>query len=142
MGFVMGFFEAVRVCFRKSITLKGRASCSEYWYFQLFFLMSIIGMIILNIELGDFAEDYSFFFCVIISLGLFIVQTSAAVRRLHDSELSGWCLLTVLMPLGSFFCLFLLLREGTWGDNDYGPCPFDVTTGRLLRPWLQEGEGS
>ena len=35
---VMGFLEAIMVCFKKYATFSGRATRSEFWYFFLFYI--------------------------------------------------------------------------------------------------------
>lgn len=52
----------------------------------------------------------------------FIPGFTVAVRRLHDSNLSGWWVLLNLMPIGGFVLLLLALRrsrpEGARFDGD------------------------
>lgn len=61
---------------------------------------------------------------VIIALGTFIPSLAAAVRRLHDTNRSGWFYLIGLIPLiGSILLLVWFCTEGTHGDNEYGPDP-------------------
>ncbi|MEL7208232.1 MAG: DUF805 domain-containing protein [Actinomycetota bacterium] len=55
---------------------------------------------------------------------LFWVSITAAIRRLHDLNMTGWLVLVMLIPIiGSLFQLFLLLAPGSPSDNRYGP-PF------------------
>ena len=43
----MTFTESIQTCFKKSFTLKGTASRSEYWYFALFILLAVVALTIL-----------------------------------------------------------------------------------------------
>ena len=47
-----------------------------------------------------------------------------SIRRLHDTDRSGWWFLINFVPLigGLVFFVFTLL-EGTRGDNRFGPDP-------------------
>jgi uncharacterized membrane protein YhaH (DUF805 family) len=46
------------------------------------------------------------------------------VRRLHDTDRSGWwCLVTLVPFVGSFILLFFLCVEGTQGINRFGSNP-------------------
>jgi uncharacterized membrane protein YhaH (DUF805 family) len=45
--------------------------------------------------------------------------TAAATRRLHDTGRSGWFQLLNLIPLGSFYVLFLLVKAGDTGSNRF-----------------------
>lgn len=49
---------------------------------------------------------------------------SLQIRRLHDSNRSGWWFwLNVIPYLGHFFLLLLMLAGGTAGDNRFGKNP-------------------
>jgi len=46
------------------------------------------------------------------------------VRRLHDTNRSGWFLLIELVPvIGGIYLLIICAEEGTLGENDYGKKP-------------------
>lgn len=84
-----GFGEAISVCFSKYVTFKGRASRSEYWYFVLFnFLVGLVtgflDVMIFGIE-NELSPLNS-----LASLALFLPTLAAGVRRLHDTNRSGW----------------------------------------------------
>ena len=66
----MGFGESIKTCFNKYATFSGRASRSEFWWFQLAFFLS--------------------FFTIIGGLILLLPNMSVTVRRLHDVGKSGW----------------------------------------------------
>lgn len=101
------FGEAVSTCFTKYFTFSGRASRSEYWFFAL--LGFIIGLIPgLNL----------------LGLVLFIPSLAVTVRRLHDTDRSGWWMLLALIPLiGGIVLLVFMCLEGTRGPNRFGADP-------------------
>lgn len=81
-----GPIEAVKVCFRKYATFKGRASRSEYWWFILFVaIASVIGEIAEGAMGSDGAAING-----VIAIATFMPSLSAQVRRIHDTNRSGW----------------------------------------------------
>lgn len=60
---------------------------------------------------------------IIFILGSMIPSLSVAVRRLHDSEKSGWFLLLAFVPFGSLVLLIFYCLDGTPGPNRFGPDP-------------------
>lgn len=58
------------------------------------------------------------------SLAVFIPSLAVTVRRLHDTNHSGWMYFVSLIPLiGGIWLLILLCTDGTHGQNQYGPDP-------------------
>ena len=66
----------------------------------------------------------------IYSLAVLIPSIAVSVRRLHDTNHSGWWLLINLLPLiGTIILVFFLVRDSQPGQNQYGPNPKGMTTG-------------
>lgn len=92
----------------------GRASRKAYWHFVgMNFLITIAMAIVAGIALGKQGGVVT----NIYSLATFIPAIAVAVRRMHDTNHSGWWM---LVPIYSFI---LLCRQGDGGDNDFGPPP-------------------
>lgn len=112
----MTFSESVSVCFKKYFVFEGRASRSEYWWFQLIVSPSYFISEVLDNEIS--------FFFLGITLFTLIPAISAGVRRLHDTNKSGFFLLLSFIPfIGGLVLLFLLIPVGTKGKNRFGPDP-------------------
>lgn len=80
------FTEAIKVCFQNYATFRGRASRSEYWWFQLFvFLLTGLGSV-LEGGMGGDGQALSGLF----GIATFLPNLSVSVRRLHDTNRSGW----------------------------------------------------
>ena len=111
-------------CMRHYADFSGRASRSEYWLFVLFFV--IIYAVCLLIDYNAFWSGQMTIMPLSTTAYLvhFIPGLAVLVRRLHDTDRSGWWLLISLVPvLGSLWLLVLLCTEGTYGPNEYGPNP-------------------
>lgn len=58
---------------------------------------------------------------IILYIGLFLTSLSLTVRRLHDTDRSGWWYLITLMPfVGGIVLLVFTLLEGTPEPNRFG----------------------
>ena len=106
----LGFSAAVSTCLGKYFTFSGRARGSEFWYFYLFCLILEIGSQAL------FGEEVY----MIIVLALLFPTWTVSVRRLHDSNKSGWRLLWAITGIGVLFILYWLIIKGDEEKNSYG----------------------
>ena len=112
----MTFTESVSTCLKKYFVFEGRASRSEYWWFQLIVSPSYYISTIMQNELA--------YFFLGITLFTLIPSISAGVRRLHDTNRSGFFLLLSFIPfIGGIILLFFFITEGTKGKNKFGPDP-------------------
>ena len=117
----MTFSESISTCFKKYFVFEGRASRSEYWWFQLIVSPSYLISTILENEIA--------YFFLGITLFTLIPAISAGVRRLHDTNRSGFFLLVSFIPfIGGLVLLFFLIPEGTKGKNRFGPDPLKRVT--------------
>jgi uncharacterized membrane protein YhaH (DUF805 family) len=95
----------------------GRAGRAEYWWF---WLANIIAYILLAILL----QVATIFVVLLIGFWLAIIVPSIAVsiRRLHDTNKSGWFLLLAFVPLvGGIIVLVFMILPGDPGPNSFGP---------------------
>ena len=103
---------------KKYVVFSGRARRKEYWFFVLFNLMIAVIMLMLDILLGIPV------FYLIYVLATILPNLSVSVRRLHDTNRSGWWLLISLIPIvGIIVLLVFVSLEGTKGENRYGDDP-------------------
>ena len=86
MGKENAFIHAITDGFRRWDISDGCTTRSEYWYFLLFGFLVLLLCSILKI-----AEVWAFIF--------FFPSTFATIRRLHDSNHSGWNYLWHFLPL-------------------------------------------
>ncbi len=129
----MGFGQAVRVCFAKFVTWRGRASMAEYWWFYLFQilcslpLMIIAWVVILLAIRPDGTISASAWFAVVPYLigwlVLLLPTLSVSIRRLHDTDRSGAWMWLTFAPGGGLVLLVFYLLSGTPGPNRFGAVP-------------------
>ena len=124
---------SVKTCLSKYATWQGRASRSEFWYFNLFsFLCSLLAQLIDNVlgitfkftnELtGQELSSNGGYIQALVVLGMFLPQLAVLVRRLHDTNRSGWWYWLLLVPvIGGILLLVWFCSAGTTGENSYGP---------------------
>ena len=117
---MLGFMEAVKICFNKFFDFTGRARRSEYWWFCLFQLLVSIPCSILD-ELLDFTVGFSGV-NVIACLVLLFPALSVSWRRLHDTGRSGWwygasCILMAIGVVIGVIMVIFEINSGTF-END------------------------
>ena len=127
----MTIWTAVNSCFEKYSTFQGRASRSEYWYFFLFSLICAVLLQIADYSLGIVFWPIGFGYC---SLGWFVItilpNISVTVRRLHDTNRSGWWYWLGAVPLvGGIILIVWACTKGTQGTNRFGPDPLNANPG-------------
>lgn len=112
---------------RNYATFTGRARRSEYWFYTLFTLIFIIIAAVLDNVLGlawGAGPIKTGPIYLVYGLATFIPGLAVTVRRLHDTNRSGWFLLLYLLPfIGWIWLLVLMFLDSTPGDNKYGANP-------------------
>jgi len=97
----------------------GRAGRGEYWWFVLANIVVYVALSILAQISGIFS-----LLSLIYALAVFVPSIAVAIRRLHDTDKSGWLLLIGLIPfVGAIILLVFVIQEGASGPNQYGPSP-------------------
>ena len=104
----------------------GRSRRKEYWMFTLLAIgIYIVASILDRIAgvNGMIAGRYGPI-TALVALGLLVPSLAVSVRRLHDSDRSGWWLLLGLVPIvGEIIVLVFMVLEGTRGANRFGADP-------------------
>ncbi len=115
----MTFAEAVRSGFDHYVKFDGRASRPAFWWWFLFGVLVGIGATIIDAIIGTFGVVGG-----LVSLALLLPNLSVAIRRLHDTDHTGWWVLIGLIPIIGFIVLLIFyLRQSDPGENQYGPPP-------------------
>lgn len=129
----MTLTQSVKSVFSKYATFTGRASRSEYWYFTLFNIITSTLLFLLGIAIGAATGGsdgvpggliVGYILYIIYGLGVLIPSLAVTVRRLHDTNNSGWLILLGLIPcVGGIVLLVFMILQGTNGENKYGDIP-------------------
>ena len=112
----MGFFESIGNGFSNYFTFSGRALRSEFWYWYLFIFIFNIPLAIF----GPFIPILNLLYLVI-----FFPTLSVTIRRLHDTNHSGWWQLLQIIPIIGFLALiYWFTKAGDISDNRFGAPPY------------------
>lgn len=104
----------------------GRARRKEYWQFVLAYFVAYLALYVVAFILTKISGALGglvFGIIGLASLGLLIPNIAVGVRRLHDTNKSGWFLLLAFIPLANLYLLYLMIIEGDKGPNQYGEDP-------------------
>jgi len=115
----MTFGQAVSDAFSKYATFSGRSSRSAYWWFYLFYTLVFIGASILD------AATKTPVFTGIAALVLLLPSIAVLVRRLHDTDRSGWWVLISFVPLVGVIVLIVFACTDSGPPNKWGDGPDD-----------------
>jgi uncharacterized membrane protein YhaH (DUF805 family) len=113
----VNFGQSIRNVLSQYVGFRGRARRSEYWYFELFAFLGLIGIGIVEAFIGTRVISTVF------ELALILPQLSVGARRLHDIDRSGWWQLLLLIPLVGFIVLVFWACQDSDADNRHGPSP-------------------
>lgn len=102
---------------KKYAVFEGRAARTEYWMFVLFNLIVYIVLSLVGRILGLHGALAGLY-----SLAVLLPNIGVGIRRLHDTDHSGWWLLIAFVPVvGWLVLLYFMVLDSTPGDNQYGP---------------------
>lgn len=108
---------------KKYAVFDGRAHRTEYWMFVLF---NVIITILLGLIDGLFG--ILGVLSGIYGLAVLIPGIAVSIRRLHDTNRSGWWLLISLVPvIGTIVLLVFMVQDSQADTNQYGPNPKAAT---------------
>ncbi|MEU8580648.1 DUF805 domain-containing protein [Streptomyces abikoensis] len=107
---------------KKYAVFSGRARRQEYWMFTL---ISTVISIVLAITEGVLGTNSVI--GTVYVLAVLLPSLAVTVRRLHDTDRSGWWVLIGLIPLvGLIVLLVFTCLDSQPQPNKYGPSPKHV----------------
>ncbi len=127
----MYLIENFKDAFLKNFAnFSGRARRKQYWFFVLMSMIILVPLCLILMsslmsmeeEISTFASGIASLICLIY-LALLVPSFSIAVRRLHDTNHSGWWFLIAFIPvIGSIVLLVFLVSDSypmtnKWGEN-------------------------
>lgn len=109
---------------KKYADFEGRARRKEYWMFILFNILISFAIGIIGALLGKSGGIISVSLSGLYSLFIFIPSIAVTVRRLHDTNRSGWWILIGLIPFFGAIILFIfMILDSDPNANAYGENP-------------------
>jgi len=97
----------------------GRAGRPEYWFFILFNIIALVALAGLA-QIPRVGVVFGVLYLVY-ALGVLVPGIAVTLRRLHDTDRSGWWVLIGFIPIVGIVLLVFVLLPGTQGNNRFGP---------------------
>jgi uncharacterized membrane protein YhaH (DUF805 family) len=110
---------------KKYAVFDGRARRKEYWMFFLINLVISVVLIAIDYSIGTFSpQTGAGLLQGLYSLAVLIPSIAVTVRRLHDTDRTGWWILIGLIPvIGGIVLLIFMVLDSEPEANEYGPNP-------------------
>ena len=128
----MNFSDAVESGFRRYVDFNGRSTRPEYWYFFLFtvifgVVLSVFHAIALAIGHGpNSTAAATTAISYLVDLAFFLPSLAVFVRRMHDTNRSGWWYFLAFTVVGMIPLVIWLCARGTIGENQFGDDPLST----------------
>ena len=126
----MKFSEALKSFWSNYATFTGRSRRSEYWYIQLFLVVTNLAAAGIDLVLMDgdvdrfIANGGGGIVGLVWILATIVPALAVLVRRLHDTGKSGWWALMILLPVaGAIVLLVFTVMDSDAHENQYGASP-------------------
>ena len=111
----------------KYATFDGRARRQEYWMFTLVNFVIVVALAIISVVLGKASPKAFIVMDIVLVIYLLLILLSSlgvTVRRLHDTNRSGWWFWISLVPFVGGIILFVFtVLDSAPGSNLYDPSP-------------------
>lgn len=130
-----------REALRKYAVFEGRSRRREYWWFALVNFLIAMALGGLDMALGTYSVESGVgLFSCLFALAVLVPGIAVTVRRLHDTDRSGWWVLIGFIPLvGAIVLIVFALLDSQPGANRYGPNPKGVIgPGTPVAPVVRE----
>ena len=102
---------------------EGRARRGEYWNFVLFNMIAAIVLAALDAIIAKTTGLTVNVLGTLYGLAVLVPSVAVTVRRLHDTNRSGWWVLLALVPLVGLVLIVFLVQESETAPNRFGRNP-------------------
>ncbi|GAA4716289.1 DUF805 domain-containing protein [Isoptericola chiayiensis] len=131
----MSFGDAVTSVRTNLTNFSGRARRSEFWWWYLAVVLlgltvGVVSAIVAAVLVAVDAPVLTTIVGIVLGLALFALwlyvfvgTLAVAVRRLHDTDKSGWFYLLAFVPVANIVLIVFWALEGARGPNQYGADP-------------------
>ena len=124
----IGPLKSLELFFKNYSNFSGRSSRSSFLWFQLLdwvvilTVLELVDVMLHNNDLGYYYHpDFGGLLGITWSVVTLVPNISLVVRRLHDTNRSGWWLLLSFTIIGIIPLIVWFCSSGTKGKNIYGP---------------------
>ena len=117
----MTFVQAIQSGFKNYVNFQGRARRSAFWWWVLFYALLMV--IPQNLAMGEAMRGtmgVGTALADLLALGLFLPNLGVTVRRLHDTNRSGWWVLLGITIIGLIPLIIWYCQKSDLGPNKYG----------------------
>lgn len=114
----MNYWDAYKLMWQRGFNFRDRATRPEYWWVALVNAVVIVVLIFLEFTVSHelFAAIYDVYVLLIL-----VPDLALCVRRLHDTDRSGWWVFIGLIPiLGGLVLIWFLAQPSSGGSNRFG----------------------
>lgn len=126
----MNFTAAIRSFWSRFADFKGRSRRSEYWYVQVFLVVTNLAVAGIDLALMDgdvdrfIANGGGGIVGLIWIFATIVPALAVLIRRLHDAGKTGWWALVGFIPfVGAIVLLVFTVTDSSPGENKYGTSP-------------------
>ena len=126
----MNFTAAIRSFWSRFADFKGRSRRSEYWYVQLFLVVTNLAVAGIDLALMDgdldrfIANGGGGIVGLIWIFATIVPALAVLIRRLHDTGRTGlWALVGFVPFVGAIVLLVFTVSDSSNGENKYGTSP-------------------
>lgn len=120
------FKDAIKLGFSRWKDWKGRSSRAEYWWLFLFIFLVNFAFVMVLATLDPTGVVYTAGLVVALVLNIvsYVVMLATSVRRLHDTDRTGWWVLLAAVPIvGVIVLLVFYAQKGDALPNRFGLPP-------------------
>lgn len=125
--------ETILLPWRRYADFQGRSTRTEFWLWQISVIVALLVLAGIPMALAGGQQALAdpggaglllLIPAVIFVFAALVPSIAVFVRRLHDSDKTGWLFLLSMIPyIGWIFTLIFGFWPGTKGDNRFGPDP-------------------
>lgn len=106
---------------RRYAEFDGRSGRPEFWWFALW---NIVITVVLFIVGAAVSSSHGALLVDLYGLLVLLPSLGVEIRRLHDTDRSGWWVLLAIVPIvGTIVLIVFFASAGTPGPNRYGAEP-------------------
>jgi uncharacterized membrane protein YhaH (DUF805 family) len=99
-----------------------RSDRPEFWWFGL--INVIVSLVLWGIGVAAFGLKGGQLVAILYGLVTLLPGLGVEIRRLHDTNRSGWWIVIGLIPvIGGIILIVFFASAGTQGPNGFGPPP-------------------